>query len=379
MNLTKLNDWVAKGLISKQQADQIMFYEDQQPQKSWMLIGFMILGAITLCLGIVSLIAANWQNIPNNIKLITNFTVLTILAVMIFMSYRSKNILRFDLLLLSFILLCLASIGLIGQVFHTTSESYIVALFWSAITFVAITTTQRTLIWIIWLTALIYGVFYGATDTKLIYELFNSAMNQIATCLTFLLIFAALLANKYSSNKGLIKALYICSFAMLLITLIGNELAYERYGSSVAVKDRYVNALVVISLGLVSIGIITNSEFKIPQKIIMHIILVLTFLSGITANLNIESQILHAVISISIGCLVAILAASWHKKHFFHLCLALIFIRIMILYFQALGGLAATGTGLMIAGVLIIYFAVLWKKHSNWLLLKIEGWTNATH
>ena len=58
-----LDDWVAKDLITQEQAKKISDYESSRPGSSWVLYGFLILGAVIIGIGVISLIAANWKNV----------------------------------------------------------------------------------------------------------------------------------------------------------------------------------------------------------------------------------------------------------------------------------------------------------------------------
>lgn len=55
----------------------------------------------------------------------------------------------------------------------------------------------------------------------------------------------------------------------------------------------------------------------------------------------------------------------------FNIMTLLIGIRFIILYFQALGGLAATGFGLIISGALLIAIAWAWQQYRK----RLQQWT----
>ena len=59
------------------------------------------------------------------------------------------------------------------------------------------------------------------------------------------------------------------------------------------------------------------------------------------------------------------------------MAIILLGIRFILLYFQSLGGLATTGIGLIVAGIIIISLAVLWFRFNKLLLTKIERLVNA--
>ena len=77
----KLQQWVQAGLMTIEQQTTLLDFEAKQPQRaSWWLYSFMILGAVIIGLGIISLIAANWSEIPDSVKLGSDFALLTLLA-----------------------------------------------------------------------------------------------------------------------------------------------------------------------------------------------------------------------------------------------------------------------------------------------------------
>lgn len=91
-NLEKgLKEWVTLGFITQDQADRIHGHEAAKPENSWILSGLLILGAIIVGIGIISLIAANWDQIPDALKLVGNFTLLTGLAIATVHSWETKK------------------------------------------------------------------------------------------------------------------------------------------------------------------------------------------------------------------------------------------------------------------------------------------------
>ena len=71
-----LKQWVAHGFIDQRQADQIQQYESTQSDHAWILSGLLVLGAIMIGIGSISVVAANWQYISDRIKLLTDFAIL---------------------------------------------------------------------------------------------------------------------------------------------------------------------------------------------------------------------------------------------------------------------------------------------------------------
>ena len=104
-----LKEWVSLGLIGVDQAQQIRQHEAAKPESSWILSGLLLLGAIIVGIGVISLIAANWDQIPDALKLTGDFVLLIALAFGIVHSWDAKKLIQFEVLLVTFLVFCLAS------------------------------------------------------------------------------------------------------------------------------------------------------------------------------------------------------------------------------------------------------------------------------
>lgn len=119
----KLKRWVDAGLITEPTKADIVSFENQS-SKSSALYGVLGIGAISIVIGIISIIAANWHNISKEMKLLANFIWLTSLAIGIFISDRgNRRFIREALILLLFGSI-IGSIALIGQIYHLESHPF---------------------------------------------------------------------------------------------------------------------------------------------------------------------------------------------------------------------------------------------------------------
>ena len=100
--------------------------------KSSLLISLItILSFFCIGLGIVSLIAANWQQIPAWFKITTDMVLMLLLVWQIIRTYPQTNHWTEACLILYGILI-MATIGLIAQIFQLSSESFsAVLMLWS--------------------------------------------------------------------------------------------------------------------------------------------------------------------------------------------------------------------------------------------------------
>ncbi len=77
------------------------------------------------------------------------------------------------------------------------------------------------------------------------------------------------------------------------------------------------------------------------------------------------------IFTLAILFLYAIHAGNSNNQRAFNLATFLIGLRFVILYFQAMGGLAATGIGLIVSGLLIMSVTWIWYKGRE----RIRQWT----
>ena len=70
----KLQKWIVQGLITPEQAEKIMLYEqNKHTNTAWKLMYW--LAGLFIGLGMVLIIGANWDGIPPALKLCGNFVI----------------------------------------------------------------------------------------------------------------------------------------------------------------------------------------------------------------------------------------------------------------------------------------------------------------
>ncbi len=124
MSDRKLKAWVEAGLIDSATADRIRAFEDahSRPWGLWALIG---LGALTIGLGLMSVVAANWDAIPGTVRLAIHLVILAAFAG--WLAWRgvaeegSAGSWFSDAMLFILAALGLTFLGHIGQVYQTSA------------------------------------------------------------------------------------------------------------------------------------------------------------------------------------------------------------------------------------------------------------------
>lgn len=196
--------------------------EKLHDENYWLMI-LAYFSAFLIGLGIIALVAANWEQIPNHVKLggAVSLMVVNAAAVIISMKFK-KNILT-QVLCGVFAALIMAVIGLIGQIFQLRSDVSGACLLWALCAWPLFLITPR-LLWL-WIPLLfvgtksfaIYNTFVG--DVLLNIGLNYTLANGICSLLVFYgLIFAYELWMLYAkpSNKTIERPLKFYCGTLLL-------------------------------------------------------------------------------------------------------------------------------------------------------------------
>lgn len=131
MNERKLNAWVEAGLIDAGQAIAIRTHEaaHSRPLALWAVIG---IGALAIGLGLVSLVAANWDAIPAMARLGVHMTLLAGAALALWWRRESADWTA-EALLFVFGALGLTFMGHVGQAYQTASPLWQPLTLWLAL------------------------------------------------------------------------------------------------------------------------------------------------------------------------------------------------------------------------------------------------------
>ena len=131
----------------------------QMPEKLhdenyWLMI-LAYFAAFLIGLGIIALVAANWEQIPNNIKLGGAVSLMVVNAAAVILSMKFKKNILTQVLCGVFAALIMAVIGLIGQIFQLRSDVNGACLLWALCAWPLFLITPR-LLWL-WIPLLFVG------------------------------------------------------------------------------------------------------------------------------------------------------------------------------------------------------------------------------
>lgn len=374
MNLEKyLERWVNDGLLSTEQAKKIVLYENRRGESSWAFRGLLILGISIIGLGVISLVAANWIHLSDLNKLAANLLVLTCAASWIYHIQSEANTIKFEVSVLFYMSLCLASIGLHSQIFHLEGELINAILLWSFITLPVALLSQQLPVALTWT-----GGFLGATllslpESELIVKFFSSDLWALGMTIPLLFTLLTLMSQKLIYRSNFTSALRYWTVIVGIGAIAGAELA-----STVPIEKKLNNLSAFIPgyliAGFISFTILYYKSYSALQRVLLMVLLTLFMLNFHLPILGVFPDIFHAAVTIVLLGLLGILLASLKERAIFTKVMWFVGLRFLILYFQALGGLATSGIGMIFSGVLVIVMVKIWIKHQDTITNKIENW-----
>lgn len=341
--------WQEAGLLTAEQVKAIVDHEAGR-NGFWSSWGFTVLGVLAIALGIIALVASNWAALGMETKLgldALGFVLLSGLALKV-----RGNALAFEAVLLLFAGYVLASIGLIGQLFHLSGPMHGTLLFWCALTFPVVIFSKKGLAPWLWTAALTYVVYgflgeWGGDD---------SLKEMIALSIPAAQLLAAAVLRAWQPGR-----------------LFGNACAWQGWLGLVMVwlvapymsllDDHNLTTHAVLPGLMYGLLMVAAAVSKKPLQERFYLtvatgIFWLMMFNGLMGGVSALSHLL-ALGAVMAAALYA--ATAGHEK-LFHTFTILAALKLVWLYIDLLGSLAVTGFGLISTGVLILILVSLWKK-----------------
>ncbi|MEI6414203.1 MAG: DUF2157 domain-containing protein [Pseudomonadota bacterium] len=359
---SRLRDWVAAGLISAPQADSIATFEAARPLGNWLLFSFLALGSGVIGIGVISLIGANWHQIPDEAKLALDFLILAGLASGFWRQAEQLDALSRELLLSLFVLGCLASIGLIGQIYHANGRWDQATIFWATITLPMVSLSQRRFMPMLWTTAVLAALsFWFAVSPWIdIFWIHPERWQSTLFALPLLSAVAALALQRLPAAEAFTASFetWIWLGGLSIVSIAD----FSRVLNLHASQDIGVY-LPGLGLGLMAmIGIASRPRWSIARKMLMGTLLVLYLAMIPICFIGRVHHWVSAVFVVAIFGAAAIHFGLTRHPRLSNLLILLLGGRFLMLFLMAFGGLALTGIGLILSGLLILGLIWLWMR-----------------
>jgi uncharacterized membrane protein len=368
-----LTRWQAAGLLDPDAAERITSWERSQARPVW-LWALAGLGAFAVGMGVLAIIAANWERIPGSLKIAVSLSLDAGVALGVFMAWQRGWEKTREILALILFGLVLGSIALISQVYQLDGKAWQAMLVWMAICtpFLAVLTRTR-LLGIAWAAAAVVTyatsieplervlgrLFHGDAVIMLAWvpglvllaigivrgwlAPWRSQANAMIACGVLALLYAAsipqLIVFRPRDEAGTIVAVIV---SLLVAALLWRERRRDPAGAT---------ALMIIVLAGLGTWLATMAIWKLTGATGQ------TFWSRRSADAF--PYLCAALVFIAFWAVVSWLALQAGRRALFAIAFAVIVVRVFVIYWEAFGGLLNTGLGLIGGGLLCLALAAL--------------------
>ncbi len=380
-----LANWVEQGLLSPEQLDSILRYEaSKQSKSSWGLYGISFIGVVTIAIGLVSVIAGNWDQISPSVKLLAYLFLQGGLGFFVYQRLPKLGVVR-EASIVLFSLAFFGGMGLTAQVYHLQSNGWSSLLFWCLLTLPIMLFAEKRLMPYLWTFVLM--------ATFCIWAIKNAELIDIGrfdTTNTVLLFFYIMFAlgliriGRFSLPNLLGEAFRALVFLGLVggssvvgtaRWYLGNTDVFRENADPLAAKI-LSNFQISVWLGtIISILALVVSKPALPKKVMWSLSAALIFLAAYPTfplffGLD-KNHLVGTIFLIFTWWSLAVLAIQLGWKRVFDFITLLITLRILVVYFEIFGNMLQTGVGLIVSGTVILGLAAAWYKSrghlSKWM------------
>lgn len=360
MGARKIEAWFQAGLIDGATRDRLLAHEtaNARPVALWAVFG---IGALAIALGLVSVVAANWEDIPGSLRLCVHLALIA--GALAALLLREERLAQASPWAAEGLLFVTAALGLtffghLGQVYQTASPLWKPLAAWLALFAPLLLLTGRSwptalalvggAIWCAWGYAT--GVTNRAPDPLL------PVLMWLALIIALPVLFAPLGAwargrfERYEfwrriEQIALAYAVGSASFACAIASI--GEFGARGLTREFAAILVPTAVVVVAGAGVAAARRTTSGRMAGAILAATGPVLPLAYFIG-------DITVLAAGLFMALwaGIAAAALAAGW--RGVFQLAVAAISLRLIILSFELAGDLLTSGFGLILAGLMIL-------------------------
>ncbi|MGI5864829.1 MAG: DUF2157 domain-containing protein, partial [Myxococcales bacterium] len=329
----------------------------RRPLMAWALGG---LGALTVAVGIISVVAANWDALGRTVKLGLDLVLLTGLALGIF---RARGRWVREILVILYFGLTLASIALVSQVYQLGGDVHLALVLWMILASPVAAFGYSWLVAAIWLAGL-----NAALGTSL--EALSSSLDDPAIYAVGIGAYAAQVAALLLvGNSGWLRArrsdfaktFEIIGWAgLVLLTSIAQQLWYT---------DPDSELLWSIPVPLLMAGLLAwrapallAEPTRAAVRAVRVAILVSVGASAVALLPHPDIDFLAPLTFIAVWIAFAIACQQVGRIGLLNAATAVIALRVVIAYVELFGSLLETGLAMIGGGLLTIGLAWLWRR-----------------
>lgn len=365
MNLNKkLNQWLEAELIDTATLTRIKDFEKAN-SKPLMLYATSGIGALSLCLGLISIIAANWHAISPNVKLgldlLVGFSLCTYLA------FNHKNLPKWvkETLIALISSWTLASIGLIGQIYQLGGDGKSAITLWTILILPLLLQGRSTFSGVLLL---------GSLSTS--YSLWMTYLDEphmmtVIPALTLGVLALRLYQPIYQKRPEILSVFSVVALLNVLSASTFSPFAfYKRYVPGEDLKYIY-EALVLCLPSVYVLWRLIRHKAKSVQ-IALFASVICSFMPLLIPHQG-DLDFLAILFFLGYWSIITKAALDLNQVLVFRLATFLVALRLVIVYFELVGTLLDTGLLFLSGGALILFSARFWYRKQQEILERRQG------
>lgn len=358
MSSRKIDAWLAAGLIDHPTRDRILAYEEEhsRPLALWAVIG---IGVLAIGLGVISVVAANWEDVPGTVRLAIHLVLIAALAG--FVALRGERLEKehpwgLEAALFVFGVLGLSFFGHIGQVYQTDSPLWKPLAAWLVL-FGPVLLRGQSWIVALGLMAAIIGTAWEYVSTLAQWTPSGEhdapwLWMSVVTALPMLIAPLAAWIRERSAREAFWTRLEQLAIAYALVgaSLLCVIASADGLGKGMLSLNSQAlrGAMVLVAAGLV--GMLHRSTSGMAAGAILVACGICAYLSNFIAGIDVLAGLLFMALWAAVAG--AALYAGW--RGVFQLAVAAVALRLIILSFELASDLLTSGFGLIVAGLMIL-------------------------
>ena len=364
----KVSLWAEQGLISRQQADEIVAFEQNKKPLLSLFAIISFLGIFSIACGIIAIVSSNWYSIPDAVKLGGMFALLIAVGSALPV-IEKKHPVVFDAGLFLLMFLFFAAIGLVGQIYHLKSDTYKAFLFWSGLSFPLLFLTKRILFGCIWEFVFICSVLaspFGEEFLRFVKNYFFSGPLYFSfLCLALFVVLSRVRKAElfvFPAKAGFLFAGFVFLFCSRMRFL----------GIHPPAVVFYVKTLFLITAAGFAAFVHFYDGFSRHEKQSLWIVTgmyALFFLIPLTKDTVYFSELLLLISFIFV-------AYTFRREKMARVLAVITAFRILNAFFELFGSLLYTGFGMIFSGLIILGIAYGCYKADGYLKQTVGGKIN---
>jgi uncharacterized membrane protein len=384
----RLAEWQERGLLDPEARARIEAYEQGRKQHPIWLYTMGGLGALTIAVGLVSVVAANWDGMGRTTKLGGDLLLGAGLAYALFVAWQRGKSFQTDLLAGVYYGYVLASIALIGQVYQLGTPTYQGLLVWSVCTLPLLLFVRGGYVAAVWLAGTCITIGAGedalldALNRQLMHDSFSQHEQRFVENLSLQLTLGAFIVLMvvarlpwFRRERPRLSATWsgLLWSAAIAGAFAAPFLLYGADQDSSFDASQLVGGLVVLAACVLLPRL--YPELSRSAQLGQRLLLVFTWLMITLPRCVVhdDAQALGAIAQIAALAIACFMVLQAGNVAAFNLLSALIGLRVLAMYFEVFGSMMDTGLGLLTGGILTVLLAWFWKRNAPSFAARLGG------